>query len=100
MSNWKKGVRMILLTPHEDSLLFANYFESTHKSIVNVSALILKHLQKNNCEQKLEKLFSSLGKELKISYEKNILALNFLYMLGVIEYDKENNTIRMKDEIK
>lgn len=91
---------MILLTPHEDSLIFANHFESTHKSVINISALVLKHLQKNDCEQKLEKLFSVLGKELKTSYEKNILALNFLYMLGVIEYDKKNNKIRIKNEIK
>lgn len=91
---------MRFFTPLEDSLIFANYFESTHKSIVNISALILQHLKDNNHEQKLEKLFSFLGKELKTSYEKNILALNFLYMLGVIEYNKKNNAIRIKNDSK
>lgn len=74
-------------------MILANHFEDTKKSILNISARIIDiiHNHKNN---KFEQILSQVEKELDVSYDKVIVSINFLYMIGNLEYDVETDTLR------
>ncbi len=79
-------------------MIFANPFESTKKSMLNVSAKIIEVINKENINN-FEKVIYMVENSLNISYEKVILALNFLYMIGAIKYDKKRDILEVNYEI-
>lgn len=77
-------------------MILANHFEDTKKSILNISALVIDivHKRKNN---KFEQVISMVERELQVSYDKVIVSINFLYMVGSIEYDMATDTLRFNE---
>lgn len=78
-------------------MILANHFEDTRKSILNISANIIDIVYKRKTS-KFEQVISIAQRELQISYDKVILAINFLYMTGSLEYDMKTDTLRFNNE--
>ncbi|MCT7570851.1 hypothetical protein [Aliarcobacter butzleri] len=78
-------------------MILANHFEDTRKSLLNISAKIIDIVHKRKVK-KFEQVISLTESELQISYDKVILAVNFLYMTGGIMYDIESDTLRFENE--
>lgn len=80
-------------------MLLANPFEDTKKSILNVSGKVID-IVVNREITKFESVVALVERELQVSYDKVILAFNFLYMTGALEYDLEEDTLRFDYEVK
>ena len=78
-------------------MILANHFEDTRKSILNISANIIDIIYKRKTKR-FEQVISISQRELHISYDKVILAINFLYMTGNLEYDMKTDTLRFNNE--
>jgi len=74
-------------------MLIPNKFTNPNFSLIKVSALILKRLMKNKID-KFSDMLNFLSWELNIdSTEVLIQGMNFLYLVGKIEYKMDNDTI-------
>ena len=80
-------------------MIFADPFHDTKKSILNISAKIIDIVQRRKIK-KFEQVIYIVEYELPVTYDKVILAINFLYMIGGINYDIETDTIRFTNETK
>jgi len=78
-------------------MILASHFEDTKKSIVNVSAQIIDVVS-NRQISNFGLVISTIETELSVSYERVILAINFLYILGRIRYDKKQDALRLLSE--
>jgi len=78
-------------------MILANPFEDTKKSVLNSSARVIDIIANRKINQ-FEKVISIVENELQISYDKVILSLNFLFMIGALEYDKINDLLRLNNE--
>lgn len=84
----------------KEEMIEANYFENTQKSILNTASIVLDFFLKKR-EYVLEDLIARVCKKLDVPYEKVILALNFLYAIGKIEFDEEKKVLtRIGNEVK
>ncbi len=78
--------------------LIATKHSHPDKTVIAVSAMMLKQLKKQRVEP-----FSDLLLMVKETQESDILflpALNFLYLMGVIEYRKKTDTIEYIGGVK
>lgn len=80
-------------------MILANPFEDTKKSILNSSATIIDVIANRKIYQ-FERVISIVENELQISYSKAILAINFLFMIGALEYDILDDMLSLKNEVK
>ena len=80
-------------------MILINPLDDTKKSILNVSSKILEAIMKRNTN-KFESVVYWVEKELNVSYERVILSLNFLYMIGAIEYDAPNDILGLVNATK
>lgn len=80
-------------------MVLASPFEDTKKSILNVCGKVIDVVV-NREITKFESVIAIIERELQVSYDKVILALNFLYMIGALDYDLEADMLRFKNEIK
>ncbi len=78
-------------------MILANPFEDTTKGVLNSSARIIDIIMNRKIYQ-FEKVISIVENELHISYDKAILSLNFLFMTGALEYDKNEDILRLDNE--
>lgn len=65
-------------------------------SVINISAFVLTLLNEHysiNYDELLEKVVSHLGVPSKENYP---YALNFLYLLGKLNYDQKNDSFRLR----
>lgn len=65
------------------------------RSVLAVSSKILKVL-KAPIQARFTDIFMKLGDKSKLKEQDFMLALNFLFILGVIAYDKKNDLIIYK----
>lgn len=80
-------------------MILANQFEDTKKSVLNISAKIIDII-KNRKINSFETIIMITENELQVTYDKVILSFNFLYMIGSLEYEQSNDTIRLNNENK
>lgn len=80
-------------------MLFINPFEDTRKSLLNISGHVID-IVINRKIIKFETIIALVERELQVSYDKVILAFNFLYMIGALEYDIHEDSIRLNSENK
>lgn len=80
-------------------MLLASPFEDTKQSLLNVSGRVIDVVV-NREITKFESVIALVERELQVSYDKVILALNFLHMIGALEYDLEKDILRFDNEIK
>lgn len=69
-------------------------------SVINISAFILKQLNAFyavNYDALLKKVIDTLGEESKENYP---YALNFLFLLGRLNYQQETDSFTLKHETK
>lgn len=69
-------------------------------SVLNISAFILKQLNSFyaiSYDSLLKKVIDNLGNESKENYP---YALNFLFLLGKLNYQQESDSFTLKHEIK
>ena len=63
------------------------------RSILFIAKNIVESLMKSE-EEKLENIFLKLHKKISLKERDFMLALNFLFALGVIDYDKNCDILR------
>lgn len=66
------------------------------KSLIVIGSKLLELIDKN--EISIEKLYDSIHESMgdSISIEKTMLTLDFLFIIGKVEYNNETNKIRMR----
>ncbi|MCX6077681.1 MAG: hypothetical protein NTW78_12465 [Campylobacterales bacterium] len=78
-------------------MILANPFEDTKKSVLNSSAKIIDIVSNRKIYQ-FERVVSIVENELQVTYDKVILAINFLFMVGALEYDMLADMLSLKNE--
>jgi len=63
------------------------------RSVLVISKYLINDLKLNK-EIKLNDIYQNLKKNLGIQQNDFIYAINFLYILGMIEYKQDNDTLR------
>jgi len=79
---------MKFLRPHK--------LKDLRKEPIVIAMHVEKYLQENRGRVKLQDLIDFLKRRLKINEEKIVFGLNFLYILGKLEYKKDTDEVRRK----
>ncbi|MFC1691833.1 ABC-three component system middle component 6 [Nanoarchaeota archaeon] len=72
-------------------MLVPNKYEDVSKNLLSIGAEIIKSLRgRRNIYMLYKKVTLARGDEYRLSFDKYLLALDFLYAMGKIELDDED----------